>query len=202
MSYASSKDGKLFEKLLVDPREKPCVTFYGSLTGYLSFLGFLIAHIVLDKTDTAFLWIDRIILLYTIAMVTEEIYQMVTQKKDYFKTITNYIDVIMSTCFIVYFVLKLVGTTHDNLLAFRVSEHVFALAAALSCVRVLYYLQVNRKLGPIQIAFGEIAIEVLSFMVILGIVLIAFGVAISGTYGAGMHTPEFKNGNVSLPHLV
>ena len=178
------------------------MTFYSSLVGYLSFLGFLIAHIVLEEKETAFTWIDGVILCYTVAMVTEEMYQIATRKGKYLQTITNYIDDITLMCFIGHFVLKFVGMANDNLLVVRASEHVFAVAAALSCVRVLYYLQVGRKLGPIQIAFGEIAIEVMSFMTILGIVLVAFAVAISGAYGAGMHTPEFKNGNVSLPHLV
>jgi hypothetical protein len=202
MSYLRSQDGSLFQGLLVHPQDKPCVTFYSSLFGYLSFLVFLIAHIVLEVKDRTFTWIDVVIMVYTVAMVTEEIYQIATTKRKYLQTITNYIDDIMLICFIGHFVLKSIAMANDSVLLSRASEHIFALGAALACVRVLYYLQVFRKLGPIQIAFGEIAIDVVSFMAILGIVLAAFAVAISGVYGAGMHTPEFKDGNVSLPSLV
>ena len=91
------------------------------------------------------------------------------------------------------------GSPTKNLLLMRISEHVFAVAAGVSFLRVLHYSQVSHKLGPIQISFIEITTEVVSFVVILGVVLVAFALALSGSYTAGIHTVDFKKGNISIP---
>ena len=131
-------------------------------------------------------------------MIAEEIYQISNEETSYLN-ITNVIDISIILLFCCFFILRIVGSPADNLLMMRISEHVFAVAAGVSFLRVLHYSQVSRKLGPIQISFIEISGEVVSFVVILGVILAAFAIALSGSYTAGAHTVDFKEGNVSVP---
>ena len=198
-SYCHRKN--MLQKLIVDPAKYPIVTFYSNMIGYLTFLGFVILRIVHNTTETSLTWIEWIILSYIVAMLAEEIYQILTEKAMYLN-ITNILDWVIIISFGCFFAIRIIGSTTNNLLMLRVSEHVFAVAAGISFLRVLTYTQVSHKLGPIQIAFIEIAAEVLSFIIILGVVLVAFGVAISSVYNAGVHTEEFKNESIAFPQLV
>ena len=117
-------------------------------------------------------------------------------------TFTNMVDNFKILCYCTFLVLRVIGTSNGDLSALRAAEHVFAVAAMLSCLRLLYYLQVNWQLGPILISITEVTKIVLVFIGILGVVLVAFSVAISGVYGAGVYTTEFKNGSISLPPPV
>lgn len=190
-----------FPCFINDPKELPYVTFYSSMIGYLAFLGFLIAHIMVDNTERNFTWIDWIILLYIAAMIADVFYEIVTRRGRYL-TITNVICVITTLLFGVYYFIRGYGSLNTDLKMLRISEHLFALAAGLSCLRLMYYLQFTPKLGPIKAALEEIITVVLSFMIILGIVLVSFGVTISGVYNAGIYTTEYRNGSISLPRLV
>ena len=165
------------------------------------FLGLLIVHIVEDSPEHIFAWFDWILLLYVVAMVVEEIYQIIKHGRRYV-TITNGCDVAMIVCFCTFFLIRLFGNATDNLTMHRVSKHVFAVAVALSFLRLLYYMQVNHKLGPILFSFKAVWAEVASFVSILGIVLVAFGTALTVVYNAGVYTAEFQNGTISLPPLV
>ena len=181
-----------------DPKKRPAVTVFGYIFSYLLFLVFVIAHIVKEDTGKNFTWNEWIILVYVFSMLLDEINQAYSLGRKYI-TFTNVVDDFKILCYFVFLILRGIGTANDNLTVLRVAEHVFAMAAMLSCLRLLYYLQVNRRLGPILISITEVTTEVLSFIVILGIVLVAFSLAISGVYGAGVYTIEFRNGSISLP---
>jgi ankyrin repeat protein len=193
--------GTILKMLYVDPRKLPIVTFYSSMVSYMVFLGLLIVHIVKDSPDKSFQWFDWVLLLYVAAMVVEEIYQIVIHKSRYL-SITNGCDVTMIACFCTFFLIRLFGNTTGSYTSLRISEHVFAVAVALSFLRLLYYMQVNHKLGPILFSFKAIWSEVVSFVSILGIVLVAFGTAMTAVYNAGVYTADFRNGTITLPPLV
>lgn len=184
--------------LPLNPKKLPIVTFGGSLIGYVIFLGFLMARIILGDDEGEFSWLDWVILLYIVAMAAEELYQIITRGMAYCN-VTNVLDVGLIILFIAFYAFRAIGSASDNLLALRVSEHVFAVAAALAFVRVLYYLQIHHRLGPIQISFGEITTEVVSFLVILSVFLLSFGIAISGVYNAGIYTDLYMSQSVALP---
>ncbi|XP_062518071.1 short transient receptor potential channel 4-like [Corticium candelabrum] len=169
------------------------------MIGYLIFLAFVIMRIAYYIAEPNLTWIDWVILLYVAAMIAEEIYQISNEQTSYFN-ITNVLDISIILLFSCFFVLRIVGSPAKNLLMMRISEHVFAVAAGISFLRVLHYSQVSRKLGPIQISFIEITTEVVSFVVILGVILVAFALALSGSYTAGVHTADFEKGNISVPH--
>ena len=189
------------DKLLYDPRRLPIVTFYSSMVSYMVFLGLVIAHVTEDSPHRFFSLVDWILLLYVVAMVAEEVYQIKNQRRRYV-TVTNGCDVLMILCFFMFFVFRVIGFATDSLRLYRVSEYVFAVAAALSFLRLLHYIQVIRKLGPILFSFKAIYKEVVSFMTILVIMLFAFAIAVTVVYNGGVYTQEFQNGNISLPHLV
>ena len=188
-------------EMFPDPKKRPVVTVYGYLFSYFVFLGFVILHIVTDREKTNFTWNEWIILLYVISMVLNEINQLVSLGRKYV-TFTNFLDDFKILGFCIFLILRAIGTANRDLDVLRVAEHVFAVAAMLSFLRPLYYLPVNRKLGPMLISIREVTREVFLFIIILLIVLIAFSVAISGVYGAGVYTIEFQNGSISLPPLV
>ena len=191
-----------FRKMLsTDPKKRPIVTVVSYLVSYLVFLVFVIAHIVKEGAEKNVTWNERIILLYVTAMLLEEINQVISFGRNYV-TVTNVVDDFMILCYCTFLVMRGVGTANGDLILLRIAEHVFAVAAALSFLRLLYYLQVSRRLGPVLISITEVTTEVLSFLIILGIVWVAFSVAISGVFGAGVYTAEFQNGSISLPSSV
>jgi hypothetical protein len=190
-----------YKKKSVDPRRLPVVTYYCNMVSYMAFLGLLIAHVIEDSPHPFFSWSDWILLLYVVAMVAEEIYQMKRQGRLYV-TAANGFDVLMIIFLFMFFVFRIVGHAKDDLEMYRASEHMFAVAAALSFLRLLFYVQVIRKLGPILISFKKIYKEVVSFTIILFIVLFAFAIALTVVYNSGVYTQEFQNGNISLPYFV
>ena len=197
--HSSSCRKRLLQSLLLTPARYPIVTFCSDMIGYLIFLAFVIMRIAYYIAEPNLTWIDWVILLYVTAMIVEEIYQMSNEQTSYFN-ITNVVDISIILLFSCFFVLRIVGSPAKNLLMMRISEHVFAVAAGVSFLRVLHYSQVSRKLGPIQISFIEITTEVVSFVAILGVILVAFALALSGSYTAGIHTADFEKGNISVPH--
>jgi hypothetical protein len=182
-----------------DPKRRPAVTVFGYFVSYLLFLVFVIAHIVKEDIEKTFTWNEWIIMVYVISMSLDEINQVCSFGLKKYVTFTNIVDDCKILCYIVFLILRGIGTANDDLTMLRVAEHIFALAAMMSCLRLLYYLQVNRRLGPILISITEMIAEVLLFIVILGVILFAFALAISGVYGAGVYTTEFKNDSISLP---
>lgn len=184
--------------LPINPQQLPIVTFSGSLIGYVIFLVFLTARIALGDNEGQFTWLDWVILVYIVAMVAEELYQIITRGLEYLG-VANILDDLVVILFCVFYVVRGLGSALDSLPVLRASEHVFAISAALAFLRILYYLQIHRRLGPIQVSFKEITTEVISFLVILGVFLLSFGIAISGVYNAGIYTDLYRNHNVSLP---
>lgn len=185
----------------IDPRKLPFVTFYSVMVGYVAFLVSLIAHFMVDSIERSFTWIDWIVLLYVTAMSVEEIY-LIAKGKLRFRTVTTVTTDIVIVLFCCYFILRGAGWLFGNLEALRVSEHVFAVATAFSFLRLLYFFQFMPRLGPIKATFENITAVVLSYMVILGVALFSFAVAIYGVYNAGIYTTEFRNGSISVPQLV
>ena len=203
MAYCPGASSGCSKKLFIDPRRLPVVTFYSCMVSYIVFLGLLTARIVEESPLQIFSWFDGVVLLYLPAMVVEEIYQITKNKeKRRYLTIANGCDWAMILCFSIFYVIRVIGKATDNLTLYRVSEHFFAVAVALSFLRLLYFMQVNRKLGPILFSFTAILAEIVSFVSILGIMLIAFGIAVTVVYHAGVYTVEFQNGSIALPYLV
>jgi ankyrin repeat protein len=184
-----------------DPKKRPVVTVFSYIISYLLFVVFVIMHIVKEDTGKDFTWNEWIILVYVLSMLLDEINQACSFGRKYL-TFTNIADDFKILCYLASLILQGIGTANDNLTVLRVAQHVFAMAAMLSCLRLLYYLQVNRRLGPIIISITEVVTDVLLFIVILGIVLVAFAVGITGVFAAGVYTTEFRNGSISLPAPV
>ena len=188
----------MLQNLKMRPSRYPIVTLCSDMIGYLIFLSFLITRIAYYTAEPNLTWIDWVIMLYITAMFAEEIYQLSNEQTSYFN-ITNVLDISIILLFCCFFILRIVGSPTQNFLVMRISEHAFAVAAGVAFIRVLHYLQVSRKLGPIQISFIQITAEIVSFVVILGVVLVAFALVLSGSYTAGVHTADFEKGNVSVP---
>ena len=188
-----SKD-KFVGFFLIDPQQLPIVTFGASLVGYVFFLAFLTARIATGSSsnEDIFSWLDWVILVYILAMVAEELYQIITRGREYLG-VTNVLDDVVTILFCMFYVVRGIGFVIDSLPVLRASEHIFAISAALAFMRVLYYMQVHRRLGPIQISFREITTEVVSFLVILGVFLLSFGIALSGVYNARIYTELYRN---------
>lgn len=169
------------------------MTFCSSMVSYIGFLALLIARIVWteDSPQKNISWFEWVLLLYVLAMLAEEFYQALKHKIRYL-TITNGCDCFMILCFATYLILRAVASSTDDLKVLRVSEAIFAVAVALSFLRLLYYMQVNYKLGPILFSFKAIWAEVVSFMAILGVVLVAFGTAVAVVYNGGVYADDFQ----------
>jgi ankyrin repeat protein len=181
--------------IFTDPRKCPVVTVCGYFISYLVFLGFVISHIVQENVENIYAWNELVILLYVVSILLEETHQAYAFGRNYL-TLPNLADDLKILFYCTFFVLRWIGMKNDDLGVLRFSEYVFAVAAMLSFFRLLYYLQINRHLGPILVSLAEIWSEVMSFLVLLGIVLISFAVALSGVYRAGVFYTTELEGNI------
>jgi ankyrin repeat protein len=196
---------ELSNSLFINPRILPVVTFYSSLLGYLTFVSFLMVHVIESNTEE-FIWIDWILLVYILAMVAEKVYPFRQPKRisvgslDMF-TFFNFVDILVISGLVAFLIIRSNWCSSSNLYMCQVSEYIYAVAITLAFVRVLYYLQIHYGVGPILVSFREILLQVVAFSVIMTVVLVAFAICISVVFHAGTYTTEFKDGKISLPPL-
>uniref|UniRef100_A0A669EPZ6 Transient receptor potential cation channel, subfamily C, member 4a n=1 Tax=Oreochromis niloticus TaxID=8128 RepID=A0A669EPZ6_ORENI len=181
---------------------KPFIKFICHTASYLTFLFLLLLasqHIVITEQDrqdrqgpppTAVEWM---ILPWVLGFIWAEIKQMWDGGfQDYVHDWWNLMDFVMNSLYLATISLKIVAYTkysgskprnqwemwHPTLVA----EAVFAIANIFSSLRLISLFTANSHLGPLQISLGRMLLDILKFLFIYCLVLLAFANGLNQLY--------------------
>ncbi|KAI4877491.1 hypothetical protein NFI96_015053, partial [Prochilodus magdalenae] len=178
---------------------KPFIKFICHTASYLTFLFLLLlASQHIEKTDpkqqgptpTAVEWM---ILPWVIGFIWAEIKQMWDGGlQDYIHDWWNLMDFVMNSLYLATISLKIVAFTKYHQRKSReewemwhptlVSEALFAIANIFSSLRLISLFTANSHLGPLQISLGRMLLDILKFLFIYCLVLLAFANGLNQLY--------------------
>lgn len=161
--------------------------------GYFVFVVLVIAVAAVGVSSHSITGLEWIIFVYVIAFAVEEVVEIRrTSPRRYIKKWTNWFDIGMLLLYILYFILRFDSVSKKDELSMKVAHHFFGVAAFVTCLRFLYYVQLYQKIGIVQISFSKVIPETVNFLVVLAIFLLAFSVWITAVQNGATY---------SLPHL-
>ncbi|KAF7206473.1 short transient receptor potential channel 4a [Nothobranchius furzeri] len=181
---------------------KPFIKFICHTASYLTFLFLLLLasqHIVSpeqdrqDRQGPAPTTVEWMILPWVLGFIWAEIKQMWDGGfQDYIHDWWNLMDFVMNSLYLATISLKIVAYTkysgtkprnqwemwHPTLVA----EAVFAIANIFSSLRLISLFTANSHLGPLQISLGRMLLDILKFLFIYCLVLLAFANGLNQLY--------------------
>ncbi|XP_030648073.1 short transient receptor potential channel 4a [Chanos chanos] len=181
---------------------KPFIKFICHTASYLSFLLLLLLasqHIFAtekpgcDKQGPAPTGVEWMILPWVLGFIWAEIKQMWDGGfQDYIHDWWNLMDFVMNSLYLTTISLKIVAymkysgckdrsdweMSHPTLVA----EAVFAIANIFSSLRLISLFTANSHLGPLQISLGRMLLDILKFLFIYCLVLLAFANGLNQLY--------------------
>uniref|UniRef100_A0A1A7WAF4 Transient receptor potential cation channel, subfamily C, member 4 n=1 Tax=Iconisemion striatum TaxID=60296 RepID=A0A1A7WAF4_9TELE len=181
---------------------KPFIKFICHTASYLTFLFLLLLasqHIVSteqdrqDRQGPAPTTVEWMILPWVLGFIWAEIKQMWDGGfQDYVHDWWNLMDFVMNSLYLATISLKIVAYTkysgtkprnqwemwHPTLVA----EAVFAIANIFSSLRLISLFTANSHLGPLQISLGRMLLDILKFLFIYCLVLLAFANGLNQLY--------------------
>nr|XP_020476110.1 short transient receptor potential channel 4 isoform X2 [Monopterus albus] len=184
---------------------KPFIKFICHTASYLTFLFLLLLasslHIFTtqqnsqDKQGPAPTTVEWMILPWVLGIIWAEIKQMWDGGfQDYVHDWWNLMDFVMNSLYLATISLKIVAYTkyNDNGSKPRnewetwhptlVAEAVFAIANIFSSLRLISLFTANSHLGPLQISLGRMLLDILKFLFIYCLVLLAFANGLNQLY--------------------
>ncbi|XP_019114910.2 short transient receptor potential channel 4b isoform X1 [Larimichthys crocea] len=187
---------------------KPFIKFICHTASYLTFLFLLLLasqHIAAAKPDlqgpppTTVEWM---ILPWVLGFIWTEIKQMWDSGfQDYIDDWWNLMDFIMNSLYLATISLKIVAYAKYSQDKLRcnwemwhptlVAEALFAIANIFSSLRLICLFTANSHLGPLQISLGRMLLDILKFLFIYCLVLLAFANGLNQLY----FYYETKDGN-------
>ncbi|XP_061902698.1 short transient receptor potential channel 4-like [Entelurus aequoreus] len=178
---------------------KPFIKFICHTASYLTFLFLLLLasqHIVTteqDRQGPAPTTVEWMILPWILGFIWAEIKQMWDGGlQDYVHDWWNLMDFVMNSLYLATISLKIVAyfkysgskprnqweMWHPTLVA----EAVFAIANIFSSLRLISLFTANSHLGPLQISLGRMLLDILKFLFIYCLVLLAFANGLNQLY--------------------
>uniref|UniRef100_A0A8C7Y5T5 Transient receptor potential cation channel, subfamily C, member 4a n=1 Tax=Oryzias sinensis TaxID=183150 RepID=A0A8C7Y5T5_9TELE len=181
---------------------KPFIKFICHTASYLTFLFLLLLasqHIVATEQDRqnrqgpAPTTVEWMILPWVLGFIWAEIKQMWDGGfQDYIHDWWNLMDFVMNSLYLATISLKIVAYTkysgtkprnqweiwHPTLVA----EALFAIANIFSSLRLISLFTANSHLGPLQISLGRMLLDILKFLFIYCLVLLAFANGLNQLY--------------------
>ncbi|XP_005746622.1 short transient receptor potential channel 4a [Pundamilia nyererei] len=181
---------------------KPFIKFICHTASYLTFLFLLLLasqHIVIteynrqDRQGPPPTAVEWMILPWVLGFIWAEIKQMWDGGfQDYVHDWWNLMDFVMNSLYLATISLKIVAYTkysgskprnqwemwHPTLVA----EAVFAIANIFSSLRLISLFTANSHLGPLQISLGRMLLDILKFLFIYCLVLLAFANGLNQLY--------------------
>ncbi|XP_012990108.2 short transient receptor potential channel 4 [Esox lucius] len=178
---------------------KPFIKFICHTASYLTFLFLLLLasqHIVTTEPDMqgpAPTTVEWMILPWVLGFIWTEIKQMWDGGfHDYIHDWWNLMDFVMNSLYLATISLKIVAYTKYSGCKTRnqwdmwhptlVGEAVFAIANIFSSLRLISLFTANSHLGPLQISLGRMLLDILKFLFIYCLVLLAFANGLNQLY--------------------
>uniref|UniRef100_A0A3Q2XVA1 Transient receptor potential cation channel, subfamily C, member 4a n=1 Tax=Hippocampus comes TaxID=109280 RepID=A0A3Q2XVA1_HIPCM len=178
---------------------KPFIKFICHTASYLTFLFLLLLasqHVVTteqDRQGPAPTTVEWMILPWVLGFIWAEVKQMWDGGfQDYVHDWWNLMDFVMNSLYLATISLKMVAYAkyggskprnqwemwHPTLVA----EAVFAIANIFSSLRLISLFTANSHLGPLQISLGRMLLDILKFLFIYCLVLLAFANGLNQLY--------------------
>uniref|UniRef100_A0A7N6AMK9 Transient receptor ion channel domain-containing protein n=1 Tax=Anabas testudineus TaxID=64144 RepID=A0A7N6AMK9_ANATE len=178
---------------------KPFVKFICHTASYLTFLFLLflasqhIASAPMDCQGPAPTAVEWMILPWVLGFIWTEIKQMWDSGfQDYIEDWWNLMDFIMNSLYLATISLKIVAYAKYHGPKLRgswemwhptlVAEALFAIANIFSSLRLICLFTANSHLGPLQISLGRMLLDILKFLFIYCLVLLAFANGLNQLY--------------------
>ena len=175
------------------------VLFFFNAIGYFVFVCLVISLEATGVNSESITKLEMVLLVYVIALTVEEMSEIRhTNLKDYVRKWTNWCDVIMLLLYVVYFILRFISVDSNDNTYTNTAKQLFGPAAFLTCIRFMYYLQLNQRIGIVQISFSKIIPETLTFLTVLAIFLVAFGVWVAAIRGGAINSLSSQQRNDSF----
>ncbi|XP_026531283.1 short transient receptor potential channel 4 isoform X1 [Notechis scutatus] len=178
---------------------KPFIKFICHTASYLTFLFLLLlASQHIDRSDLNMQGppptiVEWMILPWVLGFIWGEIKQMWDGGlQDYIHDWWNLMDFVMNSLYLATISLKIVAfSKYSGLLARQswdmwhptlVAEALFAIANIFSSLRLISLFTANSHLGPLQISLGRMLLDILKFLFIYCLVLLAFANGLNQLY--------------------
>lgn len=134
---------------------------------------------------------EFLILVFYIGLIFSEIQQYLTSKsRVYLRNMWNYVDVVTLTLHALIFVLRITSIIyggdpyHNRLL--ELINYLYGINTLFLVLRFSSILEVNKTVGPLQLALFRMCIDLVIILVQFFFVIVAFSVAITMVYTAEM----------------
>ena len=175
------------------------VLFFFNAIGYFVFVCLVISLEATGVNSESIKKLEMVLLVYVLALTVEELSEIQrTKLKDYVCKWTNWCDVIMLLLYVVYFILRFISVDSNDNTYTNTAKQLFGPAAFLTCIRFMYYMQLNQRIGIVQISFSKIIPETLTFLTVLAIFLVAFGVWVAAIRGGAIYSLSSQQRNDSF----
>ncbi|XP_031570497.1 transient receptor potential cation channel subfamily M member 3-like [Actinia tenebrosa] len=165
-------------KKLYEFHRAPVTKFWANLIVYLMFL-MLFAHLVLLKLEPFPKPLEWLLIVFVVTLLLEEIRQVVQSLPcTLFKKIKEWASNNWNICDffgIVLFFVAVVLRFNPKTLA--IGHIVYSLDIMLWIIRLLDIFCVNKDLGPYVVMIGRMTVDMLSFLLIMLVFLLAYGIA-------------------------
>ncbi|NXP50564.1 TRPC4 protein, partial [Heliornis fulica] len=178
---------------------KPFIKFICHTASYLTFLFLLLlASQHIDRSDLSMQGppptiVEWMILPWVLGFIWGEIKQMWDGGlQDYIHDWWNLMDFVMNSLYLATISLKIVAFSKHSGLVPReswdmwhptlVAEALFAIANIFSSLRLISLFTANSHLGPLQISLGRMLLDILKFLFIYCLVLLAFANGLNQLY--------------------
>ncbi|XP_057292178.1 transient receptor potential cation channel subfamily M member 3-like isoform X1 [Hydractinia symbiolongicarpus] len=167
-----------YQKLIEFYFKTPMTKFYANVIAYFVFLG-LFAYVAISKKNSKMEIPEYILIIFVVNLLVEEINQFINSEsptlsskfKEWSSNKWNLMDFVAIVLFFVALGLRLHSSTAD------IGHLLYALDAGLWILRLLDVFYAHRILGPYVVMIYKMFIDMMYFLVILFVFLLAYGVA-------------------------
>lgn len=169
------------------PIADPIVVYSANFVSYSSFVFLLLIDALnLDRVESTLDGLLWLMFLFVVGLLLREVRSVLSlDMRFYFSGLDHKLDIAMLFLFLAFFALRATAfftTDVPNSRLLRASCYLLGSATIIACLRFLRYFSVHPIIGPVQKAFSKIVEEVLLFLVILAVFLVAFATGITNVY--------------------
>ncbi|XP_077970789.1 transient receptor potential cation channel subfamily M member 2-like isoform X2 [Styela clava] len=167
-------------KQIVEFRITPAMTFWSNIAFYLLYLT-LFSAVILSSYDVTPSTLEIVVVVWATIMMFDEIREVIGtgagnftgKDQHYFKNQWNYADILSFLLFYIGFITRWFGCSD----CLYVALTLYCISFMIQCVRIIHIFAVNSTLGPKIIMVKKMIKDLLTFLFILTVFLLAYGVA-------------------------